>query len=91
MILYVPPLRQDYAPPYDREDYAHFKGEVRAMAARHGARWINLEKIVPGPLWGTKAATGMGGKAELDFMHYQAQGHRLLAEALMPVVEEELK
>ena len=82
VLVYVVPLRQDVAPPYDPTDYAGFKREVEALAREYAARFENLERTVPGELWGRKDATTAGGDAELDFMHFQAGGHRLLAEAL---------
>lgn len=90
VILYIPPLRQDVAPPYAPADYARFKADTRALAARAGARWIDIDGIVPGPLWGTKAATGLGGTPEFDFMHFQEPGHVAVAQALTPVIEAAL-
>ena len=54
-------------------------------------RWIDFDRLVPGRYWGTKAATSLGGKAELDFMHYQEPGHAMLARAMAPQVEAALK
>jgi hypothetical protein len=91
VILYIPPLRQDVAPPYKPADYARFVGETRALAARHGAKWLRIDTIVPGKLWGTKAATRTGGDPELDFMHFQEPGHVAVAGAIRPEVETVFK
>jgi hypothetical protein len=91
VITYLPPLRQDVAPPYLPADYARFIADTQAIAARHNARWLRLDSLVPGPLWGTKAATRTGGDPELDFMHFQEPGHIAVAEALRPAVEATLK
>ena len=64
------------------EEYAAFKAEMATLADRPDVRFANLEDLVPADLWGAKAATTLGGGEELDFMHFQAGGHRLLAAAL---------
>ena len=91
VIAYVPPLRQDFKPPYDPQQYQAFKAQTQALARRYGAAWIDFDGLVPGPYWGTKAATSLGGKPELDFMHYQEPGHAALARAMAPQVEAALK
>lgn len=82
VILYIPPLRQDYAPPYDMAEYRRFKTDTRTLAGRYGAQWIDADNIVPGRYWGTKASTTLGGKPELDFMHFQEPGHVALAKRI---------
>ena len=91
VILYIAPIRQDVSPPYDPAEYKKFKLETGAMAEKHGAVWVDLDNIVDSPFWGTKAATVMGGGAELDFMHYQEPGHVMLAEKILPLVKGALK
>jgi sugar phosphate isomerase/epimerase len=91
VIAYIPPLRQDHAPPYDLQEYARFKLEVRALAEKHGVKLVDLDRLVPGQYWGTKPATVTGGEPELDFMHYQGPGQAMLARAMRPLVEAELK
>lgn len=91
VVAYIPPLRQDVAPPYLPADYARFKAETRALAERHGAILVDADTVVPGPLWGTKAAPRLGGGTELDFMHYQAAGHALLTRRLEPIIAGALR
>lgn len=91
VIAYIPPIRQDFKAPYDPQQYQQFKARTRALAERYGAVWVDLAALVPGRYWGTKRATHTGGKAELDFMHYQEPGHALLARAIAPQVEAVLK
>jgi len=79
VILYIPPLRSDTTPPYDPIEYATFVAEVRAIATEHGAHFESFEDLIPGPLWGTKDSTSIGGGPEFDFMHFQGAGHDLLA------------
>ncbi len=83
VLVYIPPLRNDVAVPYDLAAYAQFKQKVAALAqASSGVRFSDLENLVPGKYWGTKESTSFDGSEELDFMHFQAEGHKLLAKAL---------
>jgi hypothetical protein len=91
VIVYVPPLRQDFSPPYDPAQYTAFKTQIAELATRNGARFVNVETIVPPRYWGTKQATRTGGGTELDFMHYQGEGHALLQKSLEPTIKAALK
>ena len=82
-VVYVVPLRNDVAIPYDPAEYAQFKSEVREIAREDGARFADLESLVPAGYWGRTLAGGVGGGTEIDFMHFQAEGHTLLAEAVL--------
>ena len=82
VLLYIPPLRNDVKIPYDLDQYGKFKSEIQLLAQKNGAKFVNLEHLVPAELWGTKASTTLGDEPEIDFMHFQAGGHQLLANAL---------
>jgi len=84
VVLYVAPLRGDVEAPYVSSEYDRFKRDLSSIAAEHDLQVTDLEGIVPGPLWGLKSRHG---REELDFMHFQAPGHALLAEA----ISDELK
>lgn len=86
VLLYVVPLRHDVDIPYDLDEYMAFKAEVQSLAARQGIHFVNLEDLVPAELWGDKGATAVNGTPELDFMHFQAGGHYLLAKALYDAI-----
>jgi len=88
VVLYIAPLRDDVAPPYVPLEYGRFKKDVRALAGKYGAVFANLEHLVPGKLWGSKDATSANGAPELDFMHFQAGGHRLLAGAMLDLLQQ---
>ena len=88
VLLYIPPIRTDVAPPYDADEYARFKASIEAMAAEHGVRFANLENLIPGEYWGLKASTDGDGEPELDYMHFQYKGHQMLAEALKTEIEQ---
>lgn len=86
VVLYIVPLRNDVEVPYLESEYLRYKMDVQALAARYGATFANLENLVPANLWGQKPSTSAGGAQELDFMHFQAGGHRLLAGSLAELV-----
>jgi hypothetical protein len=81
VLLYVPPYRQDMDGPYVAEQYAAFKAELKAMADKHGARYTDLTPIVPGPEWAT-VTDDLFGFQEPDFMHFTADGHKRLTDAM---------
>lgn len=82
VLVYVAPIRDDVPSPYVEADYARFKQDVARRSAAAGARFVNLESLVPGRLWGAKESTSGGEGVEIDYMHFQADGHRLLAARL---------
>jgi hypothetical protein len=81
-LLYIAPIRQDKPMPYNALEYARWKSEVDVLARRYGSRLINLETLVPGELWGSYV------REDIDFMHFQGPGHRMVAEALLPHVQK---
>ena len=85
VLLYIAPIRQDYPIPYDLHEYSRWKSEVEDMAQKFGATALNLEKLVPGDLWGSYH------KEDLDFMHFQGPGHRIVADAILPYTKKLIK
>jgi len=90
VVVYITPLRMDVEIPYDRAEYDAFKKDMSGLVVSFGQSIHNHEGLVPGVFWGRKAATTVGGGAEIDFMHFQAGGHRLLADALYADVVDRL-
>jgi hypothetical protein len=88
-VVYVVPLRNDVAIPYDLAEYARFKSDVSEIAREGGARFADLEALVPAGYWGRTLGGGVSGGTEIDFMHFQAPGHALLAEAVLGLVRDE--
>ncbi len=86
VVLYIAPLRGGVEIPYMLNEYAAFKSQMAALSTRFGVTFANLETLVPDNLWGLKGATGMSGEEEIDFMHFQAGGHVLLASQLDELV-----
>lgn len=87
VLLYIPPLRNDYPVPYIESEYVAFKKEMEKTAAAHHAAFVNLEHVVPNQYWGFKGTRTFNGLMDIDFMHYQHRGHVLMADRL----EEEIK
>jgi hypothetical protein len=88
LLLYIPPIRKDVDLPYDETEYASFTREIETISVREQLEYKNLDAIIPGQYWGFKAATTVGGKKELDFMHFQFAGHKILADSLYPCIKK---
>ena len=85
VLLYIAPIRQDKSIPYDPAAYARWKNDVATMADAYGLHsLVNLETLVPGNNWGSYTGD------DIDFMHFQGVGHRLVANALLPHVQKML-
>ena len=82
LIIYIPPLRDDVAPPYDIKDYEAFKEKIKTDCEQHHVTFINLEHLVPSKYWGVKEGTSFGAATEIDFMHFQQAGHQLIADTI---------
>lgn len=87
IVTYICPLRNDVAPPYIESEYNAFKSDLTDLVAAYDQTVHNLENLVPGQFWGMKDSTVVGGKTELDFMHFQHEGHKRLAQAMGGILE----
>ena len=87
VLIYIVPIRDDVTIPYDLHQYNKFKSEVELAAKKESARFINFEGLVPTKFWGSKPSTNLVDVEELDFMHFQAKGHEVLAERLLSELE----
>ena len=72
VILYIAPIRKDMKLPYDPGEYDSWKMQVKALADRYGAKYLDLDDLVPAKYWGTYL------KDNIDFMHFQGPGHKLM-------------
>lgn len=91
-LIYIPPIRNDVEVPYDLKEYENFKTEVAKTVKKYAnANYLNLENIVPGKYWGVKNSTNLGDKPELDFMHFQYEGHKLLFQYLYTPIKTMLE
>jgi hypothetical protein len=85
VIMYISPVRQDKPLPYDNEEYAHWKSQVEQLANTYSAKYLNFEKLIPGENWGSNFGE------DIDFMHFQEPGHKILAKVLLPVIQARMK
>ncbi len=88
VLAYIAPLRDDVEPPYVKTEYERFKRDTSALCGEYGARFLDLEHLVPAAEWGKKDATNVNGEPEIDFMHFQAAGHRRLALAVVAALRK---
>ena len=89
VILYVPPIRSDIPMPYDINEYKQFLTDLDQMRRKHQLPVIpNYTKIIPGKYWGYKEATNFIDNKEIDFMHFQFAGHRILADSLLALINK---
>ncbi|MFL5763748.1 MAG: hypothetical protein ACJ77K_07370 [Bacteroidia bacterium] len=89
VLLYIPPIRNDYEIPYISSEYEAFKKEMEALCQQYGVKFMNLENAVPNQYWGLKGNRTLGGgRYDIDFMHFQYPGHKLVAAALQPEIKK---
>lgn len=82
VLLYIPPIRNDVKLPYDKTEYSTFKREIMILKNEH-IQVLNLENIVPSNFWGYKDATNFIDTKDVDFMHFQYQGHVLISDTIL--------
>jgi hypothetical protein len=85
VVIYSAPVRQDKPLPYDRMEYAKWKGQVELLAKSYSATYVNLEKLIPPQNWGSNFGP------DIDFMHFQEPGHKILAKELYPIIQAKMK
>jgi len=83
LTVYIPPLRNDAPIPYESDLYKEFKMELRKECLKTGAHFLDLEKVVPNQYWDRLINAQEGSVNEqLDYMHFQQEGHRLVADTI---------
>jgi len=85
---YIAPIRQDVGIPYVKHEYEMFKSDINKLSNKHSAEFENFENLIPNNLWGTKPATKIGGKNEIDFMHFQGPAHKILSNKILEIIGE---
>ena len=83
VIMYIAPIRNDIDLPYLDDEYLKFKKDIYSMSKLYNnVTYLNLEDIVPPENWGQKNSTTLNDDLELDFMHFNYEGHLILANKL---------
>lgn len=91
-VMYIAPIRDDIQLPYNLKEYTSFKNILKIKAKNFSSLFFyNLENIVPGNLWGEKKGTKFGVSTEVDFMHFKEDGHKILTEEIIKIVEKIIK
>tara|TARA_B100000963_G_scaffold356435_1_gene376534 strand:+ start:7785 stop:8819 length:1035 start_codon:yes stop_codon:yes gene_type:complete len=81
--IYIPPIRNDVEIPYDNLEYNAFKLKIKEILnVKKDFRYLNFENIIPGKYWGMKSSTNLLKTKEYDFMHFNFQAHKILADSL---------
>lgn len=89
VLMYVAPVGiRNGERPYVEAEYLRFKKDAQSLAENYGARFENLEALVPEDLWGRKSSTSTSRLAELDFMHFTSAGHAILANRIEGLLSE---
>ena len=84
VLLYIPPIRSDVPIPYAQQEYSRFIKDIEMFRANYkNVNFRDYSSIIPGKYWGYKEATNFVDKKEFDFMHFQFEGHRILADSLL--------
>ncbi len=86
--LYIPPIRSDVPLPYDEIEMKNFNKDITSIAQVNSAKIKDFSKIVPGKYWGFKEPTNFIDSIELDFMHFQYEGHRILSDSLIQFISK---
>jgi hypothetical protein len=86
--LYIPPIRSDVPLPYDIDEMEKFKRELQLLVDNYSnAKLKDFTTIVPGKFWGFKEPTNFIDKREIDFMHFQYEGHQILADSILNFIK----
>ncbi len=91
VLVYIPPLRNDYEIPYYRNEYITFKKQMGEITKEYNAGFINIENCVPNKYWGFKGTRTFKGLLDIDFMHFQYPGHIIMADTLQTEIEKMIK
>jgi hypothetical protein len=81
LIAYLIPIRPDIAMPYDPAEYASWKQQAARMVAAANATFLDLDSLVPAEDWEPPSS------GDVDFNHFDAKAHELLAAAILPHVQ----
>jgi hypothetical protein len=90
VLLIIPPLRQDIKYPYDLKEYSKFKIELEELAKNKSVSFLNIDNIIEGKYWGYSASTQLFKDKDYDFMHFQAEAHKIIADTLKPYIYKEV-
>ena len=82
IFIYTAPIRNDLKLPYVISEYTNFKNDLKKLSKELNVNYQNFESSIPNSLWGKKNSTSITKEDEVDFMHFRAEGHDLLANII---------
>jgi hypothetical protein len=85
VILYIPPMPQskNISPAYDDKEYQNFKKNIKLLSNQFlNISYFDIEKTIPIDFWG-ESNTGA-----IDLFHFKDEGHRILGEELVEMLEK---
>lgn len=84
-VVYIAPRPTDFY-PFDPQGYETFKRDIERLTRESGAAFANIEDAVPNEHWGL-VDISFGFHAR-DPFHFTAEGHALMARALLPEIRK---
>ena len=88
VLIYSPPIRSDQKLPYNLNEFQQYKDDVRTMTNEFGFEFADLQYVVPSEYWGYVDDTNSNtGNVEVDFMHFQGEGHAFLASEILQIFD----
>lgn len=83
LFIYIPPLRSDLPSPYDPIEYTQFLNDLKIICKDNSDIIVkDFSQIIPPEFWGFKESTNFIDDQEVDFMHFNFFGHKILADSL---------
>ncbi len=93
--VYIPPLLFADKPnkiPYSGIEYKNFKYLIEKICIKYNCKFFNLENTLPYKYWGTKTSTTFFNKKdEIDFMHFNGEGHKIFSEKIFSILKNHIK
>lgn len=90
LIIYSPPIRSDQKLPYDLSEFQQFKDDTNQIATEYGFNFFDFQNVVPPEYWGYVSDNNSNtGNVEIDFMHFQGEGHAFLSAELLKIFDDQ--
>jgi len=84
VFIYIPPIRSDVPLPYSIDENEKFKLDLKLLVSNYSnVKLKDFSPIIPAEFWGYKDPTNFIDEREIDFMHFQYGGHKILADSVI--------
>jgi lysophospholipase L1-like esterase len=89
VLVYSPPIRSDQKLPYNLDEFDSFKDDIQDIAEAYNFNFADFQSKVPSQYWGFVSGTDSNtGDKEIDFMHFQGEGHTFLAKEILATIDQ---